>query len=430
MLGPMSRPIAVLAVVLVLVVASCGGEGEGDAGTAGAAADRAVGDAGDGAGAGAGDRAGGVVAGADGASADGAGAESGTGGGDESGDGDNPASAGEPAGPVAGNDDDPPESVASPLGILLGDETYGLDRSSGSEATLVAKQREQQELTAECMAAAGHRYIPIEPAASATGRGAAGTGVAGQETDDGSRAWAAAWGFGVSTTEFAVEEVGPDLIGHERGLAPAARGTDPNTVIMAELSPVELEAYFAALYGEAAAGGDGDGFEAAGCVGQAIQATEAVALEFFAEFADDLDALYSDVEADERLVAAIAGIDECLAGQSLTYGSRREVLTKLDIELSGVLAETSHPAEALDDATLARLSAAEVDELLRLPRTVSAAGLAALGELQQREIELALAVHDCGGGAELVSLRSMVIAEHEQAFIEANEDRLAPYRVG
>ncbi len=343
--------------------------------------------------------------------------------------GDGPDTVDRAAGPGAapstaqGVDGAPTRIVPSPLAAFLGDEGYGAERSLEARARLVERERIQQALIVDCMAAAGFDYVPVDPAAGGVLGGTLGTGVPGQEFDDGSADWAARWGFGYTTTRFAQQEVGDDLIGHRRG-AEQSGATDPNLAVAAGLLPEELEAWFAALYGD-----QSSGFEVGGCLGEAVVATEAVALGFYDEFGARLDELYASVEADPRIIEAEAAVTACVAEQGLVHRSAEDTFGEFDRELRIVLEEAVHPADGMSDVELARLSAAEVDELLRRPRTFSPQGRALLARLQAEEIDLALAVNRCGGGQALAALRSVVTAEYEEAFVTANAEMLEPYRV-
>lgn len=332
---------------------------------------------------------------------------------------------------TADDGDGPASPVASPLGAFLGDPTYGAVVSPEAGARQAEQAIERETLIAECMAGAGFDYVVVEPADVV--RSTALTGVDGQAYDDGSMAWATRWGFGITTTRFSTEEVGPDLVGHEREGASAVVAVDPNVAVTASLAPDELERYLTTLYGGEEGAGTGTGIDdesGGGCLGEAIRSTEAVAFSFYEEFGADLDALYAAADADRRIEDAVGAVDDCLIDLGFAYRSRRDTFLAFDEQLGAVLAETSHPADALSDLEMATMSADEVDALLRRPRTITDAGRALLAELQTREIAQAVAVNGCGGGASLTELRSEVVAEYEQAFIDDNAERLAPFAAG
>lgn len=318
--------------------------------------------------------------------------------------------------------------VPSPLGEYLGDPTYGAEWLPAAAERRREVELERQRFIESCMAAGGFEYLPIEPDPDPA-QVAGGWSVADQQ----SREWVATYGFGISTTRFTTGELEgrSDLVGFDG--AGQERPSDPNLAITSELSPVELEAYFDLLYGatDAAGGGVGGevgGFEVAGCLGGAAEASAVASFAFYDEFGPELDELYAEVLADERLTDAGAEVAACVADEGLDYLSPEERTRIFATRLSAVDDEVSHPIDELSERDLALLSASAVDELLALPRTISPAGLAVLAEVQADEVALALATFDCGGGslAEAV-VRSEVTAEYEEAFIADNSERLAPF---
>lgn len=316
--------------------------------------------------------------------------------------------------------------VPSPIGAYLGDPTYGAEWLPAAEQRRREVEAERQRFIQSCMAAGGFEYLPIEPAVDpAVVPG--GWSLGDQQT----REWVETYGFGFSTTRFTTEEVGDDLVGFDG--AGLERTSDPNLAITGELSPAELEEYFDLLYGstDAAGGGVGGevgGFEIAGCLGGAAEASAGASFAFYDEFSDDLDALYAEVDDDQRLVDAEAAVEACVADAGLEYLPAQERTRAFALRLGAVGEEVSHPIEELSERELALLSASAVDELLALPRTISPEGLTVLADIQADEVELALATYDCGGGglAEAV-LRSEVTAEYEERFIADNAERLAPF---
>lgn len=308
--------------------------------------------------------------------------------------------------------------VASPLGRFLGDDTYGAEWSPAAEERRRQAEAERQQFMVTCMAEAGFEYLPVE----SVGRGP-GTGVrtvAAEQTRD----WAQRWGFGISTTRFSQAEVGDGLVGHD-GSGPVLGGDDPNLAVTSALSPADLERYFAALYGDEGGGG----FEVAGCLGGAAASAAAASLAFYDEFGPELDALYTEIEADERLIEAEDRVRACVAGSGLDYLDSAERLRHFDAAVSGVVEAATHPSDALSDREMALLSAAEVDELMGQPRQLSAADRSTLAAIQAEEVALAVAVFDCGGGGLATAvLRSQVTAEYEERFLAEHADRLEPFR--
>ena len=77
------------------------------------------------------------------------------------------------------------------------------------------------------------------------------------------------------------------------------------------------------------------------------------------------------------------------------------------------------------------MSQEELDEFFENlpPPTLSDEDKAVLARLQAEEVELAIAVNDCGGGPrDLEGLYDEVRIEYEQRFLDENADELEPFR--
>lgn len=253
--------------------------------------------------------------------------------------------------------------------------------SSDPEAQFKIQEQEMYDLATRCMAERGFDYTP--PPISDGGDSA----VLAAEVD--SREWAETWGFGVSTMAFPESVLEPPAIGFDEVGAAENDVTDFDT---SGLSPEEARAFEAAI--------DGPN----GCLELAYQdafPTEPDAFEL--EFGDDLAELYARVDSHPDLVAFDEDVLSCIEQEGISVDS------SLNRELDDILGE--------------------VRAIEGLIWSSDAEGMQTLVELQEREVRLALAVHDCGGSRpEREKIRSRIASELESEFIEANSERLEDYR--
>ncbi|MFV0259530.1 MAG: hypothetical protein ACK5PP_13925 [Acidimicrobiales bacterium] len=329
------------------------------------------------------------------------------------------------------------EETSSPLAEYLGLGDVGSDEG---QAQFVAMERERQEFVKECMAEQGFEYTPLDPSEYM------GTASMG-DIEYGTTEWVETYGFGITTLRFTSEQVGPDLIGVDLS-ALTSPEANPNLAAMDAMSDSEQEAYQEALYGEAldfdesmtdeemAEDMDNMDFSAMGCEGRSYTEADGAGLnEFFLEFQDELADLEERITSDPRIVEAQNEVSACVAEQGLTYDSEEAFADAVEPELStmgqepaaaavdGAGATAEDPADGTEPAEGAGGAGSDVMEMPELTDTEKAR----LGELQTQEIELALAIEDCGGGTKLDELRTEVSAEYEQEFLDEHADELEAY---
>ncbi|MFV0523856.1 MAG: hypothetical protein ACK5RL_05090 [Acidimicrobiales bacterium] len=291
-------------------------------------------------------------------------------------------------------------------------EFLGLDDAAGGdgEQRYLEEERNRQEFIRQCMAEQGFEYVPVDPPEPSS---------SGTELDWGTREWTETYGFGLSTLMFTQESVGPDLVGVDFGTV-LAEPPDPNQEAMDQMDESERAAYQDALYGggltydesmtdeelQAEADTDPAGL---GCEGRAYsEATSSNEEQFYTDFGDELDDLYQRVESDPRIVEAQTEVDACVGERGLDYTSEEEFTTAVLPELAE-MGTSSESTDAFDEPIL------------------SDADREKLAGIQADEIELALAVEDCGGGRTMMGLAREVSAEYEQEFLDEHAGELEQY---
>ena len=292
------------------------------------------------------------------------------------------------------------EAVRSPLATHL-----GLYDPDNPESVLQQQERRaaRDAQVVACMEGAGFRYEPV-PIPQLT--------APAVETDDveGTDAWVAQWGFGVSTQWFTAEQVDDTVLSSPVIDTPPSEAlTDPNIDYVESLSSAERERYYAALHGgpddeESSA----DPSQPRGCEGEASAATSNA---FLADFGDELAEMNDKIARDTTQEDANKEVRECMrrAGHD-DY-----------VDLQTTLAEFGQSAAALE----LRIATSSSPDSTRLDE----ASLQQLRDLQASEINRAMALNECGGGVltEEQTLQQ-VRARYEQEFIETYRERLEPYR--
>ena len=329
------------------------------------------------------------------------------------------------------------DAGTSPLAEYLGDDAgfaFADGDQEAAQAAFEEQERERQQVIAECMQAQGFEYIPVDSSV-----------FFGFEEADGlewgSSEWTAKYGFGITTQRFSQEELGPDLVGWDESGFEEQQENDPNAAIVEAMSESEREAYYEALWGEESfvefdeslseeemeeQMEDFD-YEPTGCEGEAY--AEQDSNKFFEEFSDELDEMWERMEADPRIAEAEQKIADCVAEKGFEYTSMEDLYERWEPELSAIDEQIGYPGGDLTEEDFAQMSEEELDAIFNQPRTIPDDVKARIGELQQEEISLAVAVDECGGSFEDQSeLFNEVRFEYEQQFVDDNADRLAEFK--
>lgn len=260
----------------------------------------------------------------------------------------------------------PPTTLApTPMEALL-----------GTREEQEARQRQVEDQVAQCMAALGWQYTPVDPTVAP---GEPGTDEFRQR-----------YGYGITTFIGAP----PD---------PTLDEPDPNAAYVATLGPVEQERYLDDLYGPPDEGAAGDETTTtvadtapAGCQGQARSFVYGDIPTLDTNAQQRLDAALGAIRGDPRVVAATAEWAACVAEAAAATG---RVWTFADTEATQPYLESKLAATNTDDA-------------------------AAVAAVQDEERALAAADHDCQEELLAPTVR-MVRVEIEQRFLDENPDVIA-----
>jgi len=274
------------------------------------------------------------------------------------------------------------QAVRSPLAAFF------LEGSDTREEQALLAEQAREDAIQDCMIRQGFSY---ERPANSTITFSSGL------PDDlpiFAHAWTAKYGFGFSTTFFQQSAIGPDLIG-KTSPAPQVELSDnePNP-----LGESEQAAYTVAL---AQCRAEGDA---------AYEQADPVKA-FAAAFPTDFSDLADRVLAHERLIEHDDQVARCAASNGHTYD--RTALWKM----------FGAPAQELHDSASARATGPTLE--------LNAAERRELAKLQDAEIDLALAVFECGGGPlERFELVNEIRREVEGEYIDRNRDALQTLRDG
>ena len=336
------------------------------------------------------------------------------------------------------SDGDGESSVAasSPLGEFLGQPDF-LDDPEAAQAQFAEEERERQDVIAQCMQRQGFEYTPVDYSQFDT---------FDEAFDDwGSDEWVAEWGFGITTQRFSQQQVGANLKGWDDSQFSEAEAefVDPNQDYVESLSDAERDAYYEALYGgddafpafdeslsdeEIEEQMDGFEFEPQGCEGEAYSSD--TTNEFYIEFEDELEDMYERMQADPRIEERNAEIASCVADKGHDYTTMDDVYERFEEDLQAMdpFMNGFEPDFGVTEEEMAEMSDDELEELFSeapdMPE-LSDEDKAKLGELQSEEIELAVAVNECGGGFDNeFEMMADIRAEYEQEFLDTYAEQL------
>lgn len=264
-----------------------------------------------------------------------------------------------------------------------------------SQQQFLEQERERQTLVAECMAAQGFEYVPIEPGQ--------GMGISSYP------------GEGLSPAEF-TEEYGYGMATlFEEGIVSPedSEFVDPNAETVEAMSETERLAWDTALYGSfeeqsppLPAGDAGEeratettvdeatvdeSFYGGGCEGEASEAVYAGQEDQFEEF-DDLFEDYDErLRSDRRFVDAEAAWVSCMAEEGYDFAEVKDAANSVNERMEEVYSSTD-PTAGMSEEELAALSPEELEELYQV---VSEPDPELLAEIQGYELEVAAADFAC-----------------------------------
>jgi hypothetical protein len=279
-----------------------------------------------------------------------------------------------------------------PLGEYF-DKLY----SEPSDVDFEAQQREVEELTASCMQEQGFDYTPMDVSSM---------GYSSVPEDDGpeygSEEYAATEGYGMTTWEDDAEEVPAE-----------EEWVDPNEDYVAAMSEGEQTAYYEALYGPPPPEEDLEDPDAemveydwttAGCSGKAqheVSGEEADPFSdpAFASLQEEIDRLYTSVAESPELAAVDAEWAGCMADAGFTgFTTQQDAMDDINERSNALYESTSEDQPEPDPA--------------------------AMDELQQLEIDTAVADHRCKEEVDYDAEYQAISLEAEEEFVETHRAEL------
>lgn len=330
------------------------------------------------------------------------------------------------------------DEFESPLSEYTGNDIFATGNEDEIQQQFIEQERVRQETIATCMQNLGFEYVAVDPE----------NVIFFDEGDEewGSEAWSEKYGFGITTQAFSQDQVGPNLVGYDDSGFQDQEDNDPNFAITEAMSDSERDAYYEALYGSEDSFPQIDetlteeeineqledfDFQPSGCEGEAYAEDSANA--FYDEFGDDLSDMYERLESDPRIAEAEQKIATCVGEKGLEYTNMEGLYERFEAQLQDLGAYGGDPfGESMEmtEEEFEAMTDAEREEFFNQgPPPLSDSDKQLLGELQAEEIELALAVNECGGGFEdQQELFREVVVEYEQEFVDANIDRLEQFK--
>lgn len=276
----------------------------------------------------------------------------------------------------------------SPLNSYL-NSSAGMSEEEMNDHFL-AQQQEIEEHVAECMADEGFEYIPVDQSQYG------GVSFGSDEWDPDSREWVEEYGYGA--VNFPGRDEQPD---------PDEQPVDPNQEYVASLSESEMAAYYETLYGPQPTEDELDeegGYEYdpdnAGCYGSAQQEVtgeDPYSSEEFKPIMDAINEFYTDVQNDPALSDLNAAWSSCMADAGYSgFTTQQDAQNSIYDEINAYYEGQTEHVE--DDPALA--------------------------EIQEREIDLALADLECRESTDYRQQSLRLQFELEEQFVQEHKAEL------
>lgn len=317
-----------------------------------------------------------------------------------------------------GGDDGAAEGL-DPIAEFL--DVGDFDEEAGQQQFL-EQERERQTLVAECMAAQGFEYVPIEPGQ--------GMGISAYP------------GEGLSPAAF-VEEYGYGMatLFEESFISPEENEfVDPNAATVEAMSETERLAWDTALFGSfeeqgppLPAGDTGEeqatettvdeatvaeSFYGGGCEGEASEAVYAGQEDQFEEFNDLFEDYDERLRSDRRFVDAEAAWVSCMADEGYDFAEVQDAPNSVNERMEEVYSSTD-PTAGMSEEELAALSPEQLNELYE---EVNEPDSELLAEIQGYELEVAAADFECAAAVRDAT------NEIAQEFLDEHRGEFEQYR--
>ena len=303
-------------------------------------------------------------------------------------------------------------------------QAIGLDASD--EDALQAQFDEQQklanELTTTCMRDAGFEYVPQDFGAQASFEDPYAEAYLLPAEE-----FAAQYGWGMTTM------YGPD---QQDSFGPTEEYVDPNQEYLDSLSEAEVQAFYDTLYGaspEFDPGVDGEDlmqeYVPSGCEGLAFEEaynSEDSQFAVFDKYADELQTMYEQIQADPRIVEFERKWAGCMSEKGFAYDSVQDANEYFGEQMNKVWETMTFPGDELKPEQFEAMTEDELNAYYSQPQEFDQE---LLDEIRAEEIAMAVASLDCdvppmAQGPPQIYLE--VQFEFEQAFVDAHADEFAP----
>ncbi|WP_298988845.1 hypothetical protein [uncultured Pseudokineococcus sp.] len=293
------------------------------------------------------------------------------------------------AGCGGGSGTDPEaEGEVGPLG-----EYFAQMYPEQSEEDMAAQMREVEELTAACMQEQGFDYTPMDTSQ------AFGDMTVEEDVDYESEEYIATHGYGMTTWE---EEAAPEE---------EEEWVDPNEDYVAGMSESEQTAFYEALYGPMDVVEETDpeaemaeyDWTTAGCSGEAQHEVDGASVDPFSDPAfsslqEEMERMYTSVQDDPAVASLDGDWSACMAEAGYDFAAPDDAWQDISDRSDELYAATSESSPEPD--------------------------LAAMDELQQLEIDTALADHRCQEEVDYDGTYQEVSLRVEQEFVDAHRAEL------
>jgi hypothetical protein len=276
----------------------------------------------------------------------------------------------------------------SPLSTYLNAQA-GMSEEEMNEHFTEQQQR-VEELVAECMAEEGFEYVPVDQSQNG------GVVFSDDEWDPESREWVEEYGYGA--VNFPGRDDQPD---------PDEQWVDPNQEYVQSLSESEMLAYYETLHGpqptEEELNDDGSyeyNWETAGCYGRAqheVSGGDPYSSDEFKPIMEAINEFYMDLQSSPALSDLNAAWSSCMADAGFSgFATQVDAQNSVYDELN---AHYENMTEYIEDDP-------------------------ALVEIQEREIELALADLACREETDYRQESLRVQFELEEQFVQEHQSEL------
>lgn len=273
-----------------------------------------------------------------------------------------------------------------------------------------AEQMRVEELTAECMADLGFDYTPVDYSSM-------GVSYSSDDLDVewGTLEFAEQYGYGATTNPWEDEMELPEETTGE--------WIDPNQDYVESMSETELEAYYAALYGDQSEMTEEDWenyvwtWEDSGCSGWAQYEVYGDALmgggedDEFAELQGEMNIMWESAANDPRMVEIEAEWAACMSEAGYPNLAQVGDAENLIYERTNEIYENAY-VDMPPDAT-------EEDY-----RAVEEGIQDQLSVITEQEIETAVADYTCREKIDYTKTQQDINLEYQQEFYDANKDEL------